>query len=278
MELVAQGLANLASPFVGGLPATGAIARTATNIRSGAKTPVAGVVHALTLLLIVVFAAPLARHIPLSVLAAILMVVAYNMGEWREIPELWRLTKTDVAVWFVTFSLTVFSDLSIAVSVGMILAALLFIRRVSDTTTVAAVTEDFVKAGQAHSLHNKTIPDYVRIFRIHGPFLFGATEKLRVVTERLDQLPEIVVLRLRDMTALDATGLRAFEDLADTMRTAGRHLLLCGARHQPGRVIARADFHRRVGERNICANLHDALARASQIHDARALHGRVATA
>jgi SulP family sulfate permease len=275
VELVAQGIANLASPFVGGLPATGAIARTATNIRSGAKTPVAGVIHALTLLLIVLFAAPLARHIPLSVLAAILMVVAYNMGEWREIPELWRLTKTDVAVWFVTFALTVFTDLTVAVSVGMILAALMFIRRVSDTTTVLAVTDDFVNDARAHSLHNKTIPGYVCIFRIHGPFLFGAAEKLRVVTERIEDLPQIVVLRLRDMTAIDATGLRAFEDLADAMKKSGRQLLLCGARQQPARVIARADFRRHVGDRNICANLHDALARASEIHGHKA-HGHCA--
>jgi len=142
MELVAQGLANIASPLFGGLPATGAIARTATNIRSGARTPVAGLVHAVTLLLILLFAAPLARHIPLAALAAILMVVAYNMGEWAEIPELFRLTKTDVAVWIVTFTLTVFADLTVAVGVGMVLAALLFIRRVADTTTVSAVTDE----------------------------------------------------------------------------------------------------------------------------------------
>ena len=217
MELVAQGLANIASPLFGGLPATGAIARTATNIRSGARTPVAGIVHALTLLLILLFAAPLARHIPLAVLAAILLVVAYNMGEWREIPELFRLTKTDVAVWLVTFTLTVFADLTVAVGVGMVLAALLFIRRVADTTTVSAVTDEYVRDGHVHSLHNKTIPPYVRIYRIHGPFLFGATDKLRPIMDAVDTLPEIVVLRLRNMTALDATGLRAIEELADAL-------------------------------------------------------------
>ena len=168
VELVAQGLANLASPLVGGLPATGAIARTATNVRSGAKTPVAGVIHAVTLLLILLFAAPLARFIPLAVLAAILMFVAYNMGEWREIPELLRLTKTDVTVWIVTFELTVFTDLTIAVSVGMALAALLFIRRVVDTTTVSPVTDEYVREGHVHSLQTKPIPRYVKIFRIHG--------------------------------------------------------------------------------------------------------------
>ena len=267
VELVAQGLANIASPLVGGLPATGAIARTATNVRSGARTPVAGVIHAITLLLILLFAAPLARFIPLAVLAGILIVVAYNMGEWREIPQLLRLTKTDVTVWVVTFELTVFTDLTIAVSVGMALAALLFIRRVVDTTTVSPVTDDYVREGHPHSLQNKTIPRYVKIFRIHGPFLFGTTDKLHVIYDHLDDLPEIVVLRLRNMTALDATGLRALEELAETLRRSNRCLILCGARHQPAQLIARADFHRHVGDANICAHLHDALERATIVHE-----------
>ena len=269
VELVAQGIANIASPLVGGLPATGAIARTATNVRSGARTPVAGVIHALTLLLILLFAAPLARYIPLAVLAAILIFVAYNMGEWREIPELLRLTKTDVMVWVVTFALTVFTDLTIAVSVGMALAALLFIRRVVDTTTVSPVTDEYVREGHVHSLQTKPIPRYVKIFRIHGPFLFGTTDKLQVVYDHLNSLPEIVVLRLRNMTALDATGLRAIEELAAAMQQSGRCLIVCGAHHQPGRLIARADFHRHVGDANICANLHDALERAASVHAER---------
>jgi len=266
MELVAQGIANIASPLVGGLPATGAIARTATNVRSGARTPVAGVIHAITLLLILLFAAPLARYVPLAILSAILMFVAYNMSEWREIPELLRLTKTDVAVWVVTFELTVFTDLTIAVSVGMALAALLFIRRVVDTTTVSPVTDDYVREGHVHSLQTKPIPRYVRIFRIHGPFLFGTTDKLQVIYDHVNSLPEIIILRLRNMTALDATGLRALEELAAAMQQSGRCLILCGARHQPARLIARADFHRHVGDANICANVHDALERAATVH------------
>jgi len=266
MELVAQGLANIASPLVGGLPATGAIARTATNIRSGARTPVAGIVHAITLLLILLFAAPLARHIPLAVLAAILMVVAYNMGEWSEIPELLRLTKTDVAVWLVTLTLTVFADLTVAVGVGMALAALLFIHRVADTTTVAAVTDEYVREGHAHSLQNKAIPPYVKIFRIHGPFLFGATDKLRLVLDHVDSLPEIVILRLRNMTALDGTGLHAIEELADALHVSGRHLLLCGARRQPASMMERAGFHEHVGVGNVCAHVEDVLQRARDLH------------
>ena len=268
VELIAQGIANIASPLFGGLTATGAIARTATNVRLGAQTPVAGVIHALTLVVILLFAAPLARHIPLAVLAAILMVVAYNMGDWGEIPELLRLTKTDVTVWLVTFALTVFADLTQAVGIGMVCAALLFIRRVAETTTVSPVTEEYVRDGHVHSLQNKTIPRYVRIFRIHGPFLFGTTDKLRTHFEDLRDLPYIVVLRLRNMTALDATGLRAFEELADRLHRSGRHLLLCGARHQPAGLIARADFHRRVGDANICRNLDEALLRARALHDA----------
>ena len=266
VELVAQGIANIASPLFGGLPATGAIARTATNVRSGAQTPVAGVVHALTLLVILLAGAPLASYVPMAVLAAILMVVAYNMGDWAEIPELLRLTKTDVTVWIVTFALTVFADLTEAVGVGMVCAALLFIRRVADTTTVSAVTDDYVREGWVHILQDKSIPDYVRIYRIHGPFLFGATDKLRPVLDEIHELPEIVILRLRNMTALDATGLRAFEELAEALHESGRHLVLCGARHQPAALIARADFHRHIGDANICANVEDALRRARDIH------------
>jgi SulP family sulfate permease len=266
MELVAQGVANVVSPMFGGLPATGAIARTATNIRSGARTPVAGIVHAMTLLVILLVAAPLARHIPLAVLAAILMVVAWNMGEWLEIPELLRLSKTDIAVWVITFALTVFADLTVAVEVGMVVAALLFIRRVAETTTVTAITEEYMRESSPHSLYEHALPSYVRVFRIHGPFLFGATDKLKTVVEQLDALPHIVILRLRNMTALDATGLLAFEELADALHKSGRQLILCGARDQPAQLVARADFHRHIGDQNICANITVALERARQLH------------
>ncbi len=267
VELIAQGLANIVSPLVGGLPATGAIARTATNIRAGARTPVAGVVHALTLLVILLVAAPAARFVQLAVLAGILMIVAYDMGDWGEIPELLRLAKTDVTVWIVTFLLTVFADLTQAVGVGMVCAALLFIKRVADTTTVSVVTDEYVEDGRVHSLQDKAIPRYVRIVRIHGPFLFGATDKLRPLFERVHELPEIVILRLRNMTALDATGLRAIEELAAVLGDSGRALVLCGARHQPAELIARADFHRHVGDANICRNVADALQRAHEIHE-----------
>jgi SulP family sulfate permease len=268
VELVAQGVANIVSPLIGGLPATGAIARTATNIRSGARTPVAGIIHSVVLLVILLVGAPLAAHIPLAVLAAILLVVAYNMGEWSEIPELLRLSKTDIAVWLATFTLTVLADLTVAVEVGMILAALLFIRRIAETTTVSEVTDEDVEGGRAHVLQDKDIPDYARIFRIHGPFLFGVTDKLDVITERLEELPPIVIVRLRNMTAIDATGLRAIETLANTLRGSGRTLLLCGAREQPRRLMARAAFDEHVGRENVLEHVEAALERARVIREA----------
>jgi sulfate permease, SulP family len=267
VELMAQGFANIASPMFGGLPATGAIARTATNIRSGAQTPVAGMVHALTLLGILVFGAQLARFVPLSVLAAILMVVAYNMGEWREIPEILKLSKSDISVWIVTFLLTVFADLTVAVEAGMILATLLFIRKVTVTTTVSQVTDAYVDEGRVHILQDKTIPDYLRIFRIHGPFLFGATEKISIIQETLQHLPAIVILRLRNMTAIDATGLKALEDVADLLHNSGRTLILCGAREQPAQLMKQAEFEEHVGPENICPNVEAALNRAKQVYE-----------
>jgi SulP family sulfate permease len=266
VELVAQGVANVFSPLFGGLPATGAIARTATNIRSGAKTPVAGMVHALTLLAIVLFAAPLARFIPLAVLAAILFVVSYNMGEWREIPELLKLSHLEIGTWAVTFLLTVFADLTVAVEVGMILAALVFIRKVTSTTTVAQVTEEYVREGYAHILQHKEIPAYVTIFRIHGPFLFGATDKIEEIFAQIEELPPIVILRLRNMTAIDATGLQALEKLADVVHSSGRGLILCGAREQPARLMKQAEFEQHVGSENICRSVEEALERAKQLH------------
>jgi len=262
VELVGQGIANIFSPLFGGLPATGAIARTATNIRCGAKTPVAGMIHALTLLAIVVFAAPWARFVPLSALAAILFVVSYNMGEWREIPELLKLSKLEIGTWMATFLLTVFADLTVAVEAGMILAALVFIRKVTATTTVAQVTEEYLREGYAHILQHKEIPAYVSIFRIHGPFLFGATDKIEEITSRISELPPIVILRLRNMTAIDATGLQALEKLADVVHTSGRGLILCGAREQPERLMRQAEFEQHVGADNICANVAAALDRA----------------
>ena len=267
VELIGQGVANFFSPMFGGLPATGAIARTATNIRSGAQSPIAGIIHALTLLCILLFAAPLVSYVPMAALAGILMVVAYNMGEWREIPQLLKLTKTDISIWLVTFALTVFADLTVAVEAGMILAALLFISRVASTTTVSQVTEDYVEDGRVHILQDKDIPYYATIFRIHGPFLFGATDKIQAVTENVHKLPPVVILRLRNMTALDATGLFAIEEVAKQLQATKRTLILCGAREQPSQLIHQAEFAEIIGEENICENVQEALSRAEEVYE-----------
>jgi SulP family sulfate permease len=262
VELFAQGMANIFSPLVGGLPATGAIARTATNIRSGAKTPVAGMIHALTLLAILVFAAPLAKHIPLCLLSSILMIVVWNMGEWAEIPSILKLGKADASVWLITLLLTVFADLTVAVAAGMMLAGLLYIRRVTTTTTVSEVTPEYIRKGFAHSLQTNEIPEGVAVFRIHGPFLFGATDKVSLIEERIDGLSKVVVLRLRNMNAIDGTGLHALENLAVKLKAAGKTLVLCGIRDQPAQLMARADFHRHIGEENIQPSLEAAVLRA----------------
>ena len=265
VELVAQGFANVVSPLFGGIPATGAIARTATNIRSGARTPVAGMVHALTLLAILLVAAPLARFVPLATLAAVLFVVAYNMGEWREIATILRLSWTDIAVWFTTFALTVLADLTVAVGVGMALAALLYIYRVGETTTVEPVTRDYLRDGQAHILQDKDIPSHVTILRIHGPFLFGTTEKLVEATRDLKHFEDVVILRLRNMTALDATGIHAIEGFSERLHKAGKTLLLCGARDQPAQLIAQSDLLEQIGPENVLPHVQAALARAREV-------------
>jgi sulfate permease, SulP family len=264
-ELVGQGLANVAVPLVGGIPVTGAIARTATNVKAGARTPVAGIVHALALLAVLLVAAPLASYVPMATLAAVMFVVAYNMGEWREIPDIVRLDFTEVFVWLITFSLTVIADLTLAVEVGMALAALLYIHRVSQTTTVSTVTGDYIERGRAHILQDKPVPDYVSIVRIQGPFLFGTTENLVDETSDLSKFAPIVVLRLRNMTAIDATGLHALEQLADRLKKSGRTLLLCGALPQPAKMLHRAEFVEHVGEDNILPDINAALERAGVV-------------
>ena len=265
VELIGQGVANIFSPIFGGLPATGAIARTATNIRSGAKTPVAGMIHSVTLLGILLFAAPLASYVPLAVLASILFVVSYNMGQWDETWRLLRVNKSAVAVWLVTFALTVMADLTTAVEFGMVLAALTFIRNVAETTTVSPVTKDYILTGRAHVLHDKHIPEYVEVFTVQGALLFGAAQKLEIILHSLNSLPPVVVLRLRGMSAIDSTGLGEIENLADRLRQSGRHLLLCGAKEHPAKLIHQKVFEEKIGQENICSNIQEALDRAAEI-------------
>ena len=266
VELVAQGVANIVSPVFGGLPATGAIARTATNIRSGARTPVAGMLHSATLMVVLLCAAPLARYIPMAVLASILFVVSYNMGQWMETVRLLQMRKTAVAVWLVTFALTVMADLTTAVEFGMILAALTFIRDVAATTEVSPVNEDFLSNVRMHLLHDKHIPEYVEVFSVQGALMFGAAQKLEVITHHLNSLPLIVILRLRGMNSIDTTGVGAIEELHARLTASGRHLLLCGAKEHPARLLHQSVFVEQIGAENICSHIQQALDRAAQIH------------
>jgi SulP family sulfate permease len=227
---------------------------------------VAGAVHAVTLLVILLLAAPLARFVPLATLAAILVVVAYNMSEWRETAGIWRLGWTDTSVWLVTFALTVFADLTVAVEAGMALAGLLYIHRVTETTSVAPVTHDDIRGARAHILQDKSVPPYVTILRIHGPFLFGTTEKLAAATADLAHFSPIVIIRLRNMTAIDATGLHALADLCRRLKASGRVMIVCGAREQPSRVLAQTDFLDLIGIENVAPNIDVALKRADEVH------------
>jgi SulP family sulfate permease len=267
-ELIGNGLANILTPMVSGIPGTGAIARTATNIRSGARTPVAGIIHALTLLLIILIAAPLARFIPLATLAAILMAVAWKMGEWNEIKHILRLSGADIAVWAVTFLLTVFANLTLAVEIGMVLAAMLYIYRVAQTTTIVSITDDFMQDNILHTLENKNLPPYVTILRIQGPFLFGSGDKLADVTSDLEQLRPVVILRLRDMTAIDASGLHAIHVLAKRLKASDKTLLLCGANTQPESQLKNSALIQQIGRQNMLPHITAALSRAKEVYDA----------
>jgi SulP family sulfate permease len=222
-------------------------------------------IHSLTLLAIILFAAPLARFIPLAPLAAVLFVVSWNMGEWREIPMILRQEPKDIAVWLLTFALTVLADLTVAVEVGMTLAALLYIYQVSKTTVVAELTSEAIEQARAHRVQDKAIPHYVSILHVQGPFLFGVAEKLKGIS--VEGLEEIVILRLRHMTAIDATGLYAIEQFHEKLHAAGKTLLLCGARRQPKRLIYTSTMPRTIGARNILPNITSALSRAAVLHE-----------
>jgi len=264
-ELMAQGLANIVCPLFGGIAATSAIARTATNVKSGARSPVAGIVHALTLLIVVLAAAPLAKFIPLATLSAVLVNVALHMGEWHNFRRLTKWPASDAAVFLVAFVLTVVIDLTVAVEIGMVLAAVLFIKRVSETTQITAVDESTDTEGAHHSLAGKEIPKGVMVFRIFGAFFFGAADKLESALKRLKQEPDVLILRMRKVLAVDATGLNALEDLHARLRHKGKHLVLSAPHTQPLLVMDNAGFLDRLGRENVCAHVDAALARAREI-------------
>jgi len=264
-ELIGQGIANVVCPFFGGISATGAIARTATNVRSGARTPVAGIVHSVTLLLIVLVAAPLAKFIPLAALSAVLLVVAYRMGEWDNFPGLWRGPKSDFSVLVVTFAFTVVFDLTVAVGVGLTLAAALFVRRMEEITQIRLVTPESEMDTGEDSVREKQIPPGVLVYRIEGPFFFGAAEKLESALVRASAVPRVVVFRMRNVPAIDATGLHALEVMLDKFHRKHTQLVLSGVQPQPMKVLYNAGFVDKIGLDNVCPNIDAALVRARVI-------------
>jgi SulP family sulfate permease len=266
MELVAQGVANIASPLFGGIPATGAIARTATNVKSGARTPVAGMVHALTLLAIMLVAGSWAVLIPMPVLAGILLVVAYNMSEWRFFVALFRGPRSDILVLVTTFALTVLVDLTVAIQVGVVLAALLFMRRMAHVTEVRVITNQLSEDG-GEDPHDPScaVPDGVEVFDIRGSFFFGSTHKFSEVIGTVEHAPRVVILRMRDVFEIDATGLKALEETLTRFRRSGTVLLLSGVPPQPLSVMRASGFVDRLGSGNLCATFGVALQRAGEI-------------
>ena len=264
-ELMAQGLANIVSPLFGGIAATGAIARTATNVKCGGRSPIAGIIHAITLLAIILVAAPLAKFIPLATLSAVLVNVALNMGEWHNFGRLPKWPRSDAVVFLTAFSLTVIIDLTVAVEIGMVLAAILFIKRVSETSQITAVDESTETEGPHHSLVGKDIPNGVMIYRMFGAFFFGAADKLESVLKREKRDPDVLILRMRKVMAMDATGLNALEDLYERLHRRGKHMILSAPHTQPLFVMEKAGFIDRIGRDNVCAHVDDALARARVI-------------
>ncbi len=262
MELVAQGVANIASALFGGIPATGAIARTATNIKSGAKTPIAGMIHAVVLLIILVCLAPLAKEIPLACLAGILVVVSYQMSQVEHFLQLLTAPRSDVLILVVTFLLTVFIDLTVAVQVGVILAAMLFIKRMAEVTNVAMVTRELVDQEEKHdpnAVSRKHLPDNVEVYEITGPFFFGAAEKFKDTLRFFERPPKALIIRLRDVPAIDATGLYVLSELHQRCRRDGTKFLLAEVHAQPVVALKKSFLWEQIGESNILGTLDEAL-------------------
>lgn len=264
-ELIGQGIANLVCPLFGGIPATGAIARTSANISYGARTPIAGMTHAVGLLVILLIGAKLAGYIPMPAIAAVLVSVAIRMGEWHELRRLPQLPLSDALVLFTTFSLTVVFDLIVAIEVGMVLAAMLFIKRVSATTEISRVTPEDTLERPEQLAHGKAVPEGVLVYRIFGPFLFGAAEKMEDALSRIEEWPKVLVLRLNLVPAMDATGIHALKSVVERMQKRGSSVILSGMHEQPLQAVRKAGITKLIGMENICANFDEALARARLI-------------
>ena len=269
MELVAQGIANIASPLFGGMPATGAIARTATNVKNGGRTPVAGMTHALTLLLITLFFGRWAALIPLATLAAILVVVAFHMSEWRTFASEFRAPKSDIAVLLTTFLLTVLVDLTVAIEVGMVLAAFLFMRRMAEVTNISVLTHEFTDPiddyeHDPNAVRRRAIPEGVQVYEITGPFFFGAAETFKDRVSRIAGKPKVLILRMRHVLAIDSTGLHALRELVQRSKREGILVVLSDVHAQPVVALERSGLYDDITEENVHGNIDDALNRARQ--------------
>jgi SulP family sulfate permease len=269
MELVAQGAANIISPIFLGIPATGAIARTATNVKSGARTPVAGLIHAAVLLCIMLLFGEWAALIPMPTLAAILIVVSYTMSEWHSFVKLLRAPGEDVAVLLVTFGLTVIIDLTVAIEFGIILAALLFMRKMAQISQVNPITRDLKEEAEEDEEKGSApaVPDGVEVFEVYGTLFFGAVEQFTESIRYLEKKPKVFILETRHLLAVDASGLRALDDLAAILKGQGTALIVSGVHKQPLVALSQSGFIDRLGEENICGTLEEALDRARRIAD-----------
>ena len=260
MELVAQGIANIVSPLFGGIPATGAIARTATNVKSGGRTPIAGITHAVTLLLITLLFGRWAALIPMATLAGILVVVSYHMSEWRTFRAEFRAPKSDLAVLLTTFLLTVLVDLTVAVEVGMVLAAFLFMRRMAEVTNVSAITREFREEWpEGDQLRRRELPPGVEVYEINGPFFFGAAEKFKETITQLRGRPRVLVILMRNVPAIDSTGLSALRDVVGRFRRTGARVLLAGVHAQPMSALRRSALADEIPETDLAGDLDEAL-------------------
>ena len=267
-ELIAQGVANVITPFFGGIPATGAIARTMTNINNGGRTPVAGIIHAIVLLLILLFLGDLTKHIPMACLAGVLVVVAYNMSEWRTFRNLLKNTKADVAVLITTFLLTVIFDLTIAIEIGLLLAVVLFIRRISETSTVSVFTDEISRGNYTEYGSNEEklqVPDETEIYEIEGPFFFGIASKFEETMKTIGDKPKIRIIRMRKVPFIDSTGCHNLESFIKMSQKDKTQVLLSGVNEQVWAVLTKCGIEAEIGKENICSNIDEALARANAI-------------
>ena len=267
-ELVGQGIANIFSPIFGGIPATGAIARTMTNINNGGRTPVAGLVHAAVLLLIFLFLMPLAQYIPMACLAGVLVIVSYNMSEWRTFKALLRNPKSDVGVLLVTFFLTVIFDLTVAIEVGLLIACLLFMRRVAESTQISVITDDLDPNKESDiELHEEhlVIPDRVEVYEINGPYFFGIANKFEEEMIRMGNRPKVRIIRMRKVPFIDSTGIHNLTNLCHISQKEGIIIVLSGVNARVHETLEKAGFYELLGEQNICSNINEALAKAREL-------------